>query len=138
MLCFIFVILCYFFSFVWCMHQDEEQQWKCYFFAICFLVYIHVDWNFISYTFTFSSSLLSSINFVPSSERYKLQNRFRVYLFVCCFFLCDYSIKRINFSMFFYIKKKNWNAVLYVIDEVCALVPGLVQCKAWISFKWVH
>jgi hypothetical protein len=28
---------------------------------------LYIDWNFISYTFTFSSSLLSSINFVPSS-----------------------------------------------------------------------
>jgi hypothetical protein len=55
-------------------------------------LYIIIDWNFISYTFTFSSSLLSSINFVPSSDRYKLQNRFRVFLF--CF--CDYSIKPIK------------------------------------------
>ena len=43
-------------------------------------VSLYIDWNFISYTFTFSSSLLSSINCVPSSERYKLQNRFRGFL----------------------------------------------------------
>ena len=59
-------------------------------------VSLYIDWNFISYTFTFSSSLLSSINFVPSSERYKLQKRFRVFcLFVCLFVVFlggDYSI----------------------------------------------
>ena len=48
-------------------------------------VSLYIDWNFISYTFTFSSSILSSINVVPSSERYKLQNRFRV-LFKWVFF----------------------------------------------------
>ena len=48
-------------------------------------VSLYIDWNCISYTFTFSSSLLSLINFVPSFERYKLQNRFRVFWFV--FFL---------------------------------------------------
>ena len=42
-------------------------------------VSLYIDWNFISYTFTFSSSILSSINVVPSSERYKLQNRLRVF-----------------------------------------------------------
>jgi hypothetical protein len=43
----------------------------------------------------------------------------------------------VYFSMFFYIKKiKFWNAALYdVIDYVRALVPGLVHCEAWISFK---
>ena len=40
------------------------------------------------------------------------------------------------FQCFSIIKKKNWNAALYdVIDDVRALVPGLVHCKAWISFK---
>jgi hypothetical protein len=42
------------------------------------------------------------------------------------------------FQCFFYIKKNPnfWNAALYdVIDDVRALVPGLVHCKAWISFK---
>ena len=33
-------------------------------------VSLYIDWNFISYTFTFSSSLLSSFNFVQSSVRY--------------------------------------------------------------------
>ena len=45
-------------------------------------VSLYIDWNIISYTFTFSSSILSSINVVPSSERYKLQNRFRVFFVV--------------------------------------------------------
>ena len=49
-------------------------------------VSLYIDWNFISYTFTFSSSLLSSINLVSSSERYKLQNRFRV-IFCFLFFV---------------------------------------------------
>ena len=41
------------------------------------------------------------------------------------------------FHCFFILKK--WNAALYdVIDDVRALVPGLVHCKAWISFKSVH
>ena len=47
-------------------------------------VSLYIDWNFISYTFTLSSSLLSSISFVPRSERYKLQIRIRVF---CCFFV---------------------------------------------------
>ena len=38
MLYLIFVILYYFFSFVCRKHQDEEQQWKRYFLAICFPV----------------------------------------------------------------------------------------------------
>ena len=39
-------------------------------------VSLYLDWNFISYTFTFSSSLLSSINFVPSSERNNKSSRY--------------------------------------------------------------
>ena len=114
-----------------------KALFPCYLFS-CILVgilsHIHL---------TFSSSLLSSINFVPSSERYKLQNRFRVF-FLCAFFcVCDYSIKPIKqcfynvflcikvyrnfvyFSMFFYIKKATnlWNAALCdVIDDVRSLV----------------
>ena len=80
MLYFIFVILCYFFSFVSIRMKNNYES------AISLLlVSLYIDWNFISYTFTFSFSLLSSINLVPSSERYKLQNRFRG--FFCCFVL---------------------------------------------------
>ena len=62
------------------------------------LVCLYIDWNLISYTFTFSSSLLSSIKFVPSSKRYKLQNRLQepCFCFVLGFFSCDFSIKPIK------------------------------------------
>ena len=110
-------------------------------------VSLYIDRNFISYTFTFSSSLLSSINFVPSSERYKLQNRFCVFVFLFFFFVfcfCDYSIKPIKqcfynvfnnivimyfrvlkftvilsiFQCFFILKKTNfWNAALYDVID---------------------
>ena len=61
-------------------------------------VSLYIDWNFISYTSTFSSSLLSSINFVPSSERYKLKNRFRG--FFCFWFLLWWLFDKTNQTMF--------------------------------------
>jgi hypothetical protein len=81
-------------------------------------VSLYIDWNFISYTFTFSSSLLSSINFVPSSERYKLQNHFRF------FFLCLFD-------------KTNQTMFLYCINNIVIMYFRIFKLTVILSiFQW--
>ena len=126
---FIFVIVCYFVSFVFRKHQDEEQQWKRYFLAICFPVY-RMEFYLIYIYFFFFSFVINS--FCSVFREISATKSLSCFLFLFLNFLCVWLFDKSHQTMFLWA---------YIVCAILKKLSNINCTHKSISFAlifWFH